>query len=179
MKKYVTNPDTLILGQSIQAVFNSINFDEMESIFAATMKKYHYDDTTIDPTAWYPLQMVLDFYHDLTSGEDLVSVGVKIFDAAQTPPEIDSISKAIELLIAIHNLNLKNIPAEDGYKDLVIEDRHVRFTEVTSFPHDLFYGYIYSICRRFKPVGADVRIQRTYLNPDDPNSDGAVYDITW
>jgi hypothetical protein len=177
MQKYVAPADCLISGQAMQAVVKSIEYEVIQPHLEAVMTEHGYS-TDIDPETWYPLQV----YHNVTKRLDsnsLVSIGVKVIDAALFPPEIDSIPTAMKLLIDTHHLNLRNVPPDDGYSDLVIEDRRVTFRENTSFAHDLFYGYIYGLARRYRPAGTTPTVRRTYVNPAQPDMDGALYEVVW
>lgn len=181
--KYVAPPNAKILGQAIEAVLQSILFDEIQPYFEKAMRDYGYKTMTITDTEWYPLQMILDMYKPMIqkggSSPLLVSVGTKIIETAILPPEIDSIAKCVYLLQAISDLNLQNVPAEMNYQNIVVEANQVAFTDYTVFPHDLIYGYVYGLARRFKVPGTRPVVQRTFLNPENPDSDGATYQITW
>mgnify|MGYP006909114666 CR=1 FL=1 len=74
---------------------------------------------------------------------------------------------------------MKNCLSDEGYQLEQVSDRHLRVTDNTPWPHDLIYGYLYAIVRQFKPDDSTPSITHIYLNPNNPDADGAVYDITW
>lgn len=176
-KKYISpNPESRILGLALNAVLSSIKLDE----FADLVEQNGLNQ--IDPEAWYPTQLVLNMYKAISEqpngSENLVSIGVKVYQNAILPPEVNSILTALHTLNAVMDLNMRNVESE-RYEIEQLSDQCIRVTETTAFPHDLIYGYLYGICRRFAPAGTKFHLQRTYLNPEDPDADGAVYDITW
>ncbi|PJF43363.1 MAG: hypothetical protein CUN50_00095 [Candidatus Thermofonsia Clade 1 bacterium] len=177
MRKQQAPKDMLISGQAIRAIVQSIEFDSirphMEEIFSV-----YGLPPSIDPDAWYPLQLYYDITKRLNS-EQLISIGVRVINVANFPPEIDSIQKAIELLMATHHLNLRNVPEGDGYSDYHFDDHRITFRENTTFPHDLMYGYIYGLVQRYKKPGEAPVVRRTYLNEADPGAAGAIYEITY
>jgi len=182
--KYVTAPDAKISGHAMQALVMSIMFDEIIKPFMVEVLSRHgHDSIDINVEEWYSLQMYLELMKLLreksTDTLVLVSIGVKVIEAAILPPEIDSIAKGMQMLMDTHHLNLRNIPDYDRYRDLVIDDRKVTVVEQTCFPHDIMYGYIYGLANRFKPAGSTLLVQRFYLDPEDPDADGATYEITW
>lgn len=175
--KYVSpNPESRILGLALNAVLASIKLEEFSDLVEKNGLNH------IDPNAWYPTQIVLNMYKAISEqpngSENLVSIGVKVYENAVLPPEIDTILAALHTLNAVMDLNMQNVETE-RYTIVEEDDRHIRVTETTAFPHDLIYGYFYGICRRFAPAGARFHIKRTYLNPENPDADGAIYDITW
>ncbi|MCS6871633.1 MAG: hypothetical protein RML95_02115 [Anaerolineae bacterium] len=177
MRKYEAPKGALISGQSMQAIFQSIEFDSIRPHVEEVFQAYGLP-VTIDPNEWYPLQLYHDIAKRLTS-EEQISIGVRVINAAPFPPEIDSIQKAIEMLMAAHRLHLRNIPEDDGYSDYQFDDHCITFREKTTIPHDLLYGYIYALAHRYKKRGQAPVVRRTYLNPSDPDADGAIYQIEY
>ncbi|MEL6149591.1 MAG: hypothetical protein AAFR56_08195, partial [Chloroflexota bacterium] len=106
--KYVAAEDSKISGFAMQAFQKSISADQIMPTFERVMKDYGYDTTDIDTAEWYPLQMYFDICKDLleTSGDALilVSIGMKVIESAQFPPEINSIPTAMKLLMDTHHL---------------------------------------------------------------------------
>ncbi len=177
MRKNEAPEGTLISGQALQSFVQSAEFDSIRPHLEEVFRAYGLPPE-IDPNEWYPLQLS----HDITkrlNGEQLVSIGVRLITSAAFPPEIDSIQKAIELLMATYHLNVRNVPEGDGYSDYHFDDRRITFREDTTFPHDVMYGYIYGLVQRYKKPGESPVVRRTYLNPDDPDAAGAIYEITY
>jgi hypothetical protein len=177
MRKQEAPKDMLISGQAMQAIVQSIEFDSIRPHMEEMFQAYGLPPI-IDPNQWYPLQLYYDITKRLNSDE-LISIGVRFINAAIFPPEIDSIQRAIELLMATHHLNLKNVPEGDGYSDYHFDAHRITFRENTTFPHDLMYGYIYGLVQRYKKNGESPVVRRTFLNEADPDAAGAIYEITY
>jgi hypothetical protein len=181
IKKGIAPDGTEILGQTFDAFNLSISQEEIRPHFDAVLKRYGIAE--IDPEAWYPLQLMFDSYQEVQDGTGdsliLVSVGMKVIEAANLPDEIDSIASGIQLLMDIHHANLRNVPDGDGYANLDVQEGQIQFDDYTRFPHDVIYGYIYGMAQRFRPQGKHVKVQREYHNVDSPNNGGAYYTITW
>jgi len=43
----------------------------------------------------------------------------------------------------------------------------------------MIYGLVYGLVKRYAPPDCEWNVDRTYMNPNDPDADGAIYDITW
>lgn len=184
MEKYVVAPNSLTFGAGLLGFRHNVNWDQMEPYMIQTLNKYGYDSLDeIDPNQWYPQQLSVDFFKSLAEGKnlmfDLIALGINVIDTTPFPPEVDSIHKAVYGISAVYQQVLRNCFPDEGYHIEEISERHLRVTDNTPWPHDLIYGYFYAIARRFKPNGSDSKVTRTYLNPNDPDSDGAVYDIEW
>lgn len=176
--KFETKPETEILGQAILAVTASMNFETYKHLFDAGLKKYNFE-MPIDPDTWYPLQMLLDiyksFYDEPNASSNLVSVGVKVIEASPFPPEVDSIVKAVETLNYIYTVYVRNFVPGTEYEIEVVSDEEIKVTDHTRFPHDLVYGYMFAIGKRFAPAGKHIIVTREYLDTENPNADGAIY----
>jgi hypothetical protein len=181
-KKYVADPNMKIQGGAMRAFLLSSLSDDIKPHFAEVMQSYGYS-LEINDEYWYPLQAYYDLCKKVeeegSNALTLISIGRAVIEAAQFPPEIDSIPSAIRLLMDIHHLNLQNVPEDDGYSDLEMGDQVIKLTDNTGFPHDVIYGYLYGLANRFKPEGYAVIIEREYLDKDEPNNAGARYTITW
>lgn len=176
--KFVTTPETEILGQAILAVTTSINYDDYKPFFEAGLTKYDYD-VNIDPEKWYSLQMLLDIYKSMydapNAQSNLVSIGVKVIEASPFPPEIDSIEKAVHALNVVYETYVRNYQPGHEYTVEAVSETQIKIIDHQPFPHDLIYGYMFAVGKRFAPQGKHAIIHRTYLNEDDPDADGAIY----
>ncbi len=181
--KYVAPPNANILGIAIKAFVESILYEDIKPFFETMMRENGYASPEIQDMEWYPLQMILDMDKKIAASPGgstlLVSIGTKVIETALLPPEIDSIAKCITLLRDISDMNLQNVPSHINYRDIVIEDRRVSFVDATVFPHDLVYGYVFGLARRFKNPGTFPVVHRTYLDETNPDADGATYEIVW
>ncbi len=176
--RFETVPEAEILGQAILAVTQSINYEMYRHLFEAGLKAYGFD-TTIDPEKWYPLQMLLNiyksFYDEPNASSNLVAVGMKVIEASPFPPEVDSVQKAVETLNYIYTVYVRNYEPGTEYEIKVISPDEIQIVDHTHFPHDLIYGYMFAIAKRFAPKGKHIIVTREYLNPENPDADGAIY----
>lgn len=179
--KYVTSSNAEMIGAAMQAYFKNMRSAEVNEFLQEVLAKYNYESLEADQ--WYPSQLALDLYRLITqegSGmTDLVAIGMQMVEDAPYPADIDSIPKALGLLNEGYKMGIRNYPEDEGYDIELIGDRHVRVHEHCPYPHDIMYGYIYGLSRRFCPPNGQLTVVRTYLNEDDPDSDGAIYDVTW
>ncbi|MGF1507328.1 MAG: hypothetical protein GYB64_05590 [Chloroflexi bacterium] len=171
------NPDAEVLGYGLSALGESITRAEFEHM----LDKYGL--TEIDPQAWYPLQTLLDMYAEMDEDKSrsmqyFVSIGMKVVHVI--PEHIASIPEALDFLNAALAGSMRHYAVDTyNYRIETVEEGHARVIDYTPFPHDLIYGYMYAIANTFSGEGRSPTVVRTYLNEDDPDSDGAVYDIQW
>lgn len=184
MKKYVSTPDVLLHGTGFTSIFTANEFREYTGEYEAVLNEYGVEK--IEPEGWYPRQIYLDIFKRLSTkpnaSTNMVSAGVRIIETIQLPPElqVNSMLEALELLNTVYQLDQRNVPADDiGYKITQEGPKHLRVIDYSPYPHDVNYGYIYGLVKRFSPKGIRPIIERNFLDANDPNGDGAVYDITW
>lgn len=178
LEKLKPIPDAEILGQAFGGIIASKYRGDFEDLIA----KHGIDK--IDPQKWYPLERAFAFFRDLVAKGNtiisLVSIGIEIFEQAGLPDEVDSIPAGLHLLQAVNDINVRNMPPEDGYDVEELSDRHYRVVDRTAWPHDLIYGYLYGIARRFKPEDGHPIVERVaYMNEENPNASGAIYEVSW
>lgn len=181
MKKYVATPQAEVIGSAMQNLFVSIKRDEFLPLVEQTLQEYGVD--YIQDKVWYPHQLTLDIFRlieeaKLNSIENLVSLGVAYVETATFPPEINSVYTALSALSQTYALNIRNAADGEGYEINRISERHIQIIDRNPFPHDTVYGFIWGIAKRFRTHQDKFpSINRTFLNPDDPNADGAIYDV--
>jgi hypothetical protein len=174
--KYVLpNPNVEILGDSVAAMFKSLQADEYTDLLI----KYGYDKR--QPDKWY--RDDLEFYRDLMQrpnmSTNLVSIGMSFPEMLPFADSIHTIPDALRFLNEIVDMMIRNYGDFKFYEFEEVGPRHFRMTDNTFYPHDMIYGVIYGTVKRFKPAGSYPTITRTYFNEADPDADGAVYDIKW
>jgi hypothetical protein len=181
VKKYVATPQAEVIGSAMQNLFVSINRDEFLPLVEQTFTDYGVD--YIKDKAWYPHQLTLDIFKliedkKLNSMDNLVSLGMAYVETAKFPPEINNVYSALTALGQTYSLNIRNIANGEGYQVKRLSDNHIQIIDQNPFPHDTVYGFIWGIAKRFNTdPNSFPSITRTFLNPDDPNSDGAIYDV--
>ncbi len=181
VKKYVTSPDAEMFGGALQAFTNNLNAELRRPLLDKVLEKYGLDE--IDADGWLPTQFALDFYKLLSEeGDevfDLVAIGMQFVETAPYPPEVNSIETAMKALNEGYKMSIRNYPPEEGYTVEVLGPNHVRVVDHCPYPHDIMYGYIYGLTKRFRPENAIYRVRRTFIDEANPDESGAIYDITW
>jgi hypothetical protein len=181
MKKYNAAPGCETIGQGILIFFENMEKDAIRPFLEAAMRKHGIQEIKVD--AWYPVQFTLDLLRALEESEsgmfNQVAVGMAIMGSFPYSPEVKTIPDAVNGVSVLYTQAIRNYDPSEGYDIRQIDANHLRVTDNTPWPHDLLYGYFYSIAQRFCPKGMQFKLQRTYLNPQEPNQAGAVYDITW
>ena len=149
------------------------------------------------PGEWYPQQAWLNAFKAIaqTTGEfTLFSIGKKIPENAQFPPEIDSLDKALAAIdVAYHMNHRKNGKVMfDPSNGKMIEgighygfektgDREIIMACNNPYPSDFDRGIIESMAFRFKPSGVPMIIVR--LDDSKPTrkkgADSCTFKVTW
>ncbi|MEM9955606.1 MAG: hypothetical protein AAF846_28650 [Chloroflexota bacterium] len=174
--KYQVNDEAELQGMALQLLMASKNLYDFEDL----VQKYEYDE--VDPEGWYSFQTTLDFLKELTerhnSTQNMVSIGMKLYDVMPLPPEAKTIEDGLHLFNSMNKVVQRGVmPERDWYTVEVIDDTHITFTDTGVYPHDLVYGEVYSVAKRLRPEGKVPVVTREYMNEDDPDSDGAIYHI--
>jgi hypothetical protein len=181
MQKYIATPGAEVIGSAMQNLFVSVDHREFLPFVEQTLVKYGIN--TIENDRWYPHQLSLDIFklindHHGNSLHNLVALGMAYVETATFPPEINNISSALNALSLTYHLNIRNVPGTEGYEVLQLSDKHIRINDLNPFPHDTVYGFIWGIAKRFRSLRDNVPvIHRTFLNPEQPDDNGAVYDV--
>lgn len=153
MPRYVSfEADTELNGNTALAFLKNIRHDNIVDI----LKKHGMDN--IDPTAWYPLQSVLNIMNDIYESSDastnFVSIGIA---AAQLgidnlPPQMANATLE-QLLMAYpavyQQRHRGGDPGEIAVKK--VDDSHYIITMRVPYPDDVFYGVMYGYVRHFCP----------------------------
>ncbi len=148
-KQFTTlGPDAYVLGQAMMAFIQSINFTNFQPILS------RYNLAKIEPQKWYPQQIWLDVFNEINtnrnSSDNLVSIGMKVVETAQYPPEFESWSliRQITMMGEIYVMN--NRGADIGkITPEIVNDNHVIMHDSTPYPDDFVYGAYYALARRF------------------------------
>lgn len=169
-------PQAEVIGQVVMAFSQNLEAD----LIAPLLPKYGLDN--VDPEKWYSHQNWMNVLRDLNqmpgSMSAFVAFGKQVVETAAMPPEIDSIPKALELLHAIHHLNLRNIPQDEGYSVRQIDPKHYHVYHNTPNPEDAIYGFIWGLAARYKAPNEHFTV-RKMDNPNPEEIPGTLYDVTW
>lgn len=176
-KQFVAGtPEALVIGQIVLSFIENLEADMIMPLLPK------YGLAVIDPEQWYSHQAWMNTLKELSelpgSQSALVAFGRKAVEKAVMPPEITSIPQALHLLHAIHHMNLRNVPEEEGY---FIEEKgpnHYWVYHNTPNPEDAIYGFIWGVLARFKHPD-EVFVVRQVENPNPDVHPGTVYECMW
>ncbi len=150
-KPYVAgSPEAEVTGAAMIAFLDNLRSEAVAPI----LKKHNADKIKEDK--WYPHQLWLDILKSLEDelggavSEVFVAFGREVVATAVMPPEIQSVSDALNALHAIHHANLRNIPNEEGYFLDKVEDQKYIVYQNTPNPDDAIYGFLWALASRFK-----------------------------
>lgn len=162
----------------MQNFFVSQHTQPFDHVVREILNLYGID--TFNEDEWYPVELALELFKAIemrTNKQNLIALGMAYVETALFPPEIDSIESGLTLLANTYDINCRNVAENEGYVTKVIDDHHIQVKDLNPFPHDVVYGFIWGLCRRFKEEGEHFTVHREYLNEEKPDSAGAIYNI--
>ncbi|MGF1505203.1 MAG: hypothetical protein ACFB51_08780 [Anaerolineae bacterium] len=182
VRKYVTSKSAQMSGQAMQAFVTGRLAREIRPCLDDVLADYGVD--SLNAGCWYPAQLALDLYRRLamdnrTSLQRMVSIGMQFVETAAWPDDVQTIYEALNSLNAVHRLNIRGCPPDEGFTAEWVGSQHIRVLDHCPYPHGIIYGFIYGIARSYAPAGSDPVVERTLLNPNHPDEDGAFYTIRW
>lgn len=165
-------PQAEVLGQVVAAFAENLESETVKPL----LPKHGLDN--IDPEKWYPHQSWMNVLKELSEtpggSSALVAFGRKVVETAVMPPEMDSIPKMLHSLQAIHHLNLRNIPADEGYVVEEVSEKLYRVIHNTPNPRDAIYGFLWGLAQRFRAPGEPFTVRM--VESDHP---GGVFEVEW
>lgn len=180
MSKYVAQPFVASSPEAEVKGWSILGFVEnVDARWVAPLRaKYHLD--TLDPEAWYPHQMLLSFFKDMSETRGSMSALVMacrtIVKHSPMPPEIDTLPEAMQFLQTMYRMNHRNVPEEEGLFIEELDENHYMLYDNTPFPSELGYGYIWSIVSRFAPSEDSFLVQQVE-NPNPDEHPGRAYEV--
>ena len=173
-------PEVLLRGQVFLSIVQSINFFDFESVVNTWLAESKIG--TIDPAAWYPRQEWLNLLKKLekysNTSENQVSIGVKVIENAELPPDlmITDVADAINILIMVYVNEQKNLPEGDtGYEVRKVDEKTYEILDTNPYLFHVNYGYIWGILRRF--LKTDFSLTHEYLNPENPEMGAILFKV--
>lgn len=170
------DPDAKVYGASMLSVIEGMG-ERIRPVLAA------HGMEEIKPDEWYPVQNYLDFYREISQARynatlNLVSTGIRVPEKAVFPDNIDSITKAFQVLDEAFQMNHRGNVGH--YHVHVIRDRQIEVVAENPFPCDMDYGLMQGLARRFKPAKSNLLV---YHDPKAPcrkkGADTCTYHISW
>jgi hypothetical protein len=137
-----------------------------------------------DPTPgqWYPQQAWLDAFKRIaeTIGSNtLYSIGLKIPENAQFPPQIDDVHKALAAIDVAYHMNHRN--GEIGhYQYQKAGETNAVVNCPNPYPCDFDRGIIEAMVRKFKPRGGVAIVEHDNTAPcRKKGAESCSYKINW
>lgn len=135
-----------------------------------------YDLESMEMEAYYPQQNVCDMQSEIAEkmglfSGDLIALGKSSVSSIGFPPEVSTMAEAFGMLHQIYQAIHQNIPEEEGWRYVVIDDATSKIHFNTPYEEFAGYGYVWAIANKFCPDGKQPTIELEYEN------DQAVYRI--
>ncbi len=175
----VFDPSTEISGNAIKTYSKAIEKTYVDTVLDS------YGIDTIDPEAWYPLQIWLDVLNEihlnLSSMSYFVTIGMSIAEALPFPEHFNDLPLLDVLQLAPQGYTIDHRGDDIGSIDTEqIDERSLRFIVRTPYPDDFFYGVCYGLAQRF--AGPDQMFTVQYDNSmprRDLGGQQTVIEIRW
>jgi hypothetical protein len=160
-------------GSAVLATLEGLGFDLMP-----TLRKHGL--YAVEHDGWYPQQTWLDILADVerelkvNTTLDLVSVGSKIPETADWPPDVTTVEEALASIDVAYHMNHRN--GEIGYyRSERLDQNTFRVICKNPFPSDFDYGIIYGTVRKFQPEGSRFYIERADSPCRQNGDDECIY----
>ncbi len=172
------SPDALVIGQTMMAFIENVD----ANLIAPIMARHNLSE--MKPDQWYSHQTWMDILRELSdslggqASSVFVAIGRDVVHKAVMPPEMNSIPVVLNALHAIHHLNLRNIPEDEGYVVKQLDAKHYQVYANTPNPDHAIYGFIWGLCARFKQPNESFTV-RIMTNPHPEDIPGTLFDVVW
>jgi len=171
-------PDAEVLGGAMLAFIKSINYENFSDI----LKQHGIDE--IDPDKWYPQQMWLDIFSDISTQNNatsnMVSIGMLITQTAPVPN-----SENLTFIELMENFD-KAYTANNRGGDIgtiearVVNEKHITMVDKTPYPDAFVYGAYYGMAKRFLPHGTQFVVEYdTKIPRRERGGEATIVHITW
>lgn len=181
MAKYQTNPKSEMVGLAVATVTDSLQYEEYRHIVEPVFEKHSIEK--IEPEKWYPWQMLLDIYKVMKDEGgamfNFVAIGKQVAESIPFPSEVTNLVDAMYGMNEMYKASVRNLDDSELYGVERVSDSHVKVRDNSPIPHDIIYGYIFTLAHKFAPEGAFPKIERIFDSPQDPDAGGATYNVTW
>lgn len=165
-----SSPSAEYTGGLVMALAHNLRADAIQPILA----KHGLE--TIDPTAWYPQQQVLDVLRDIESKftfEELVAVGIKASELVPPPPMINSIETVVQTASLLHQAACRNVHPDETVYTKKLGERHYQLTFNLPSPPYAIYGVLYGLIRRVRKPHEEPHF--VFIRRETPT----VIDVRW
>jgi hypothetical protein len=177
--------DAKVLGEIVLAFLRCMNYDNVAPFMMRHGLLGRHGFQTVDPEQWYSQQGWLSVLSDLTeerpdsSSDDLLSIGMKMFETIVFPPGFESlpVDQALVDWGALYAEKHRGTDIGEVTAELV-SDRHFKMRTRVPYPDGIQHGLFYAMLRHFCPEGMDfdVAYDESVLRRDH-GGEITVYDI--
>lgn len=172
------SPNVEVNGQTVLSVVDGMG------AFKSLSLKILSDNGITDPkpNEWYKQQSWLDSFKRIAEkiGErTLYTIGQKIPENAQFPPDIDTIDKALSAIDVAYHMNHRG--GEIGHYNFTkTNDNSGTMVCDNPYPTEFDRGIIEAMAKRFAPSGSNVRVVLDANKPSRKSgADSCTYIISW
>lgn len=186
MQKYVAAPGREVRGTEIVRLETAVNLDYYPNASPPVTDVFlQHGVEEFEEDGWYPQQLLLDLFKRYASrqndpDEALFNLSSRYPDTLSYPPDEETMLAGLQTWCDTYRHHVRGGPDEAGFAVSQPGERHIRLTDRSPIPHPFVNGLIQSIAFRFRPDPTSLpTFERVFLNADDPDADGAIYNITW
>lgn len=157
--------DAEVCGKVMLAVIEAVQFKYLKWI----LEKHGINH--IEPEKWYPQQVWLDIFHDITRLDDsisshLIGIGIKIAEMIVSDLPFEKLMQRLDEFYYTAYHRGKNIGFIDSQ---LLGSKHVRVIDRTPYPDAMVYGLCYGLARRFLPKGKPFTVRYDEAEPRREN----------
>jgi len=178
-KPYIAGtPQAEVLGQTVQAFS-----ENLESAIIAPLLPQHNLDHIV-PDAWYPHQSWMNVLRDIDiqlgshASSAFVAFGKQVVSTALMPQSLKSVPDVLYALHDIHHMNLRHIPAEEGYRVEKDDAGAYLVYHNTPNPDDVIFGFLWGLVARYKRPSEAFSVRMLHKNPR-PEICRSVFEVKW
>lgn len=182
MPLFKCDPALELNGLTVSSLMVSTRNADIQPI----LEKYHL--TNIDPTAWYPLQDVLNVLHDIANNSDstvnLVSIGMAAGELGANNLPAEMKDAPIEDIFAAYGKVYKMRHRNGDPGSISTEKlgpKHIAIIMQDSpYPDDVYYGVFYAYARALLPTTSHFTVKYdTSLPRQREGGEKTIIHIEW
>jgi len=172
-------PETAeVSGVILMAYLNNLE----EKRVGPILKSYGFDKANIDTERWYPNQMFLDIERSIYQSEGganaLVAIGKSAVENYIPPAGVETLEDALMALPSVYTTNQRKLPEGYGWFIEKVGPQQFVFKNNTGTSNHGAYGYVWALCNKLKPAGANMSVVPTHgFSADD--DEPAIIEIEW
>ena len=179
MKTFVaSSPKVEVNGETIYSVIDGMGAFKSTAIKILTENGIE----NPKPGNWYSQQLWLNAFKKIAEkigNATLYSIGQKIPENANFPPEINEIHKALAAINVAYHMNHRNgLIGEYRYEKT--GERSAKIICTNPYPDEFDKGIIAQMSRQFQPLGANVKVNIDETKPiRTKGGDSTTFLVNW